>query len=213
MADVSDPRPLGLQKPAVFREVAVVGGADVADVPSSPVLVSGDGAPSLSRPRGSLYLDKSTGDAYTATDSAGTWSLLEGGGSGLALGEHSTVAADFAYNDSATDLLTVPAGQSYLVTDVWMAEPSTAWDGDGTVAVGDDGDGDGFLALSNVQLAGSAAVGLNVDERGALLWDGVNSHAIRGHLLTAGESVTVTPTAGTSTQGESTLVVQYIRLI
>ena len=212
MADVSDPRPLGLQKPAVFRELAVVGGADVADVPSSPVLVSGDGAPSLSRPRGSLYLDKSSGDAYTATDSAGTWALLEGGGAGLRVGETGVTAADIAYDDSATDILTVPAGQEYLITDVYMLVPDTAWDGNGTMIVGDDGDDDGFLSLSNANLAGSAVVGLAVNERGDLLFGSGSSHVIRGHILAAGESVTVTPTAGTSTQGEVAIQVHYQRI-
>lgn len=58
MASASDPRPLGLQNPVVYREVAIVGSANISDVAAGPTLSTGTGAPSHTRPDGSVYLRK-----------------------------------------------------------------------------------------------------------------------------------------------------------
>lgn len=74
MAAVNDPRPLGLQNPVVYREVALVGSADIADVTAGPTMSVGTGVPTHTRPNGSLYLRKD-GAATTALYSrvSGAW--------------------------------------------------------------------------------------------------------------------------------------------
>ncbi len=87
MASVNDPRPLGLQQPVVFREVALVGSSSISDVPSAPTLSVGTGSPdtSLTRPQGSVFL-RTDGAAdtslYVNTDGATAWSAVQAGGAG-----------------------------------------------------------------------------------------------------------------------------------
>lgn len=79
MADSSDPRPIGLQGPAVFRELAITTAATVASVAASPTITTGAGAPTATRPRGSVYL-RTDGAAdttlYVNTDGGTTWTAL-----------------------------------------------------------------------------------------------------------------------------------------
>lgn len=88
MADVSNTRPLGLTKAIVFREVIIVGSDQISDVAAAPTLSVGSGTPDavLTRPQGSLFLDKAgaSEDAilYINTDGASAWSAVQAGGAG-----------------------------------------------------------------------------------------------------------------------------------
>lgn len=78
MANVSDPRPLGLVKPVVFREIALTGSVQISAVPTAPTISTGADAPggTLTRPAGSLYL-RTDGQLYQNTDGATAWTAKE----------------------------------------------------------------------------------------------------------------------------------------
>ena len=81
MADSADPRPIGLQGPAVFRELAITTAGTVASVAASPTISTGSGAPTSTRPRGSVYLRTNGAQdttVYVNTDGAATWAALTG---------------------------------------------------------------------------------------------------------------------------------------
>lgn len=83
----SAPRPFGLTKPIVFREVVLAKSAALVDITDSPVLCVGSGSPngSLTKPRGSLFL-RTDGSSdtllYGNTDGGTTWVAYDNGGAG-----------------------------------------------------------------------------------------------------------------------------------
>ena len=84
MADSRDPRPLGLQNPVVFREIALVGSGSIADVDASPTISVGTGSPALTltRPQGSIFLRKNGSEdstIYINTDGAAAWAAVQAG--------------------------------------------------------------------------------------------------------------------------------------
>ena len=133
MADVMDPRPLGLQNPVVYREVALVGSGVVADVPTGPTLSVGTGAPTHTRPAGSIYLRKDgAADAYIyVTSGAGVWIAVENAGGNVALPDGG--------------ILSFGAGNDVTLTHDGVTTVNIAgileWQDDQAATFGDDADG------------------------------------------------------------------------
>lgn len=116
MAAVSDPRPIGLTKPVVFRELALTGSGEISSVPSAPTLSVGSGSPngSLTRPQGSLYLRTDGAGSttiYVNTDGATTWaaSAATGAAGSLTITDGGTYFATDTV-DGAVDALAVQIG-------------------------------------------------------------------------------------------------------
>ncbi len=51
-------------------------GTYLGSMSDSPSWTSGDGVPTASEPKGSIYSDTTNGDAYVSTDGAGTWAKM-----------------------------------------------------------------------------------------------------------------------------------------
>jgi len=78
------PRPLGLQNPVAYAEVAVVGSTRIDEVEVAPIITTGEGDPngSLTKPQASIFL-RQNGDAgttiYVNLDGASAWSIIGAG--------------------------------------------------------------------------------------------------------------------------------------
>lgn len=102
------------RNPLAMNRIIVWESTSDADLATSPTITAGDGAPSASLPKGSLYLRSggtgAAGILYIATDSAGTWQSL---GAAVTAG-----ATDIAISDNAADAFKVSEGSNdYINVD------------------------------------------------------------------------------------------------
>jgi len=79
------PRPLGLQNPVAYAEVAVVGSNRIDEAEVAPIITTGEGDPNgtLTKPQGSVFLRQDGGGAseviYVNTDGASAWGTVGAG--------------------------------------------------------------------------------------------------------------------------------------
>lgn len=138
------------------------------------------------------------------------------------IGVPKVVSVAVAYNQADGALFTVPAGETWLITDMWF-QTAVSWNGDGAFIVGVTADADGFLTLANSSLATTydesggitgwptGSRGLDSANRGVLLTTAVTLNPRRFRAV-AGTTVLIDNTQGTSSAGSGTLYMQYIRL-
>ena len=138
------------------------------------------------------------------------------------IGVPKTVKFTTGYNVADVAAFTVPAGETWLITDCWHLT-TTSWDGNGTAQVGVTADADGFLALANASLVTTydesggitgwptGSRGLQFTNRGVLLAVATDGYT-RYYRAVAGTTILWDVTTGTSTQGVGTLYLTYIRL-
>lgn len=167
---------------------------------------------------------------FTATGGITTNNMTERtGDSGITLasgveivGVPKTVKFTTGYNVVDVAAFTVPAGETWLITDCWHLT-TTSWDGNGTAQVGVTADADGFLALANASLVTTydesggitgwptGSRGLQFTNRGVLLAVATDGYT-RYYRAVAGTTILWDVTTGTSTQGAGTLYMTYVRL-
>lgn len=138
------------------------------------------------------------------------------------IGVPKTIKAATAYNLADVALFTVPAGETWLITDCWH-QATTSWDGNGTAQIGVTADADGFLALANASLVTTydesggitgwptGSRGLQFTNRGVLLAVATDGYT-RHYRAVAGTTILWDVTVGTSTQGVGVCYLTYIRL-
>jgi hypothetical protein len=114
-----------------------------------------------------------------------------------------------AYNSSSpVTLLDVDDG--YVI--VWVyAKVTTAWDGTGTVNLGDGGDPDGYMSNAKLDLTNTGWRGGSLDDLGAFMDEDVGSAepdtVPRHHIYSGADTVDATVVQGTTTQGAMTVYV------
>lgn len=112
------------------------------------------------------------------------------------------------YNDASGVTIYGPAADGDIVRAVW-SETQVAWDGDGTVNIGDASDPDGFAANGKLDKGNVGYHLLNPSNRGDLLYDGTRAV---DYALTSGDSVVASVTTGTSTQGRLAFWIEILPL-
>lgn len=200
-------------------------------LPDNVRIYLGDGSTLQGAGDASLYWD---GTKLVIGGSSGmnltTAGLVEGSNAGITLtgeiiGVPRVTSVDFAFDDTSVVLATIPDGEVWLIHEVFVTT-ATDWDGNGLATIGDGNDPDGFLACSNASLdpaydetggltgwtAGS--VGLYQQNRGVYLFEGTNDAGLLFRYAPSGaaETIDITVTQGTSTQGASTAHVRYTRI-
>ena len=124
----------------------------------------------------------------------------------LLLGGRAIVKTTINFNTAdPTNCGTLADG--YVVTAIW-AEVTVAWDGNGTVEIGDDGDNDGFAAIPNAALTSTGYKLTDHSDRGAYLWDGTSD---RDKSYAAADQIDCGPIPGTSTQGTAVVYAEIAR--
>jgi hypothetical protein len=119
MADPSTPRPYGLQSAIALRELVVTPDANISSVATAPSVSVGSGAPTDTKPQGSIYL-RSDGAAdtvvYVNTNGATAWSPLTASSAGKIV--HATIAVADASGGATDAALTVSLQQVDNSTDL-----------------------------------------------------------------------------------------------
>ena len=115
------------------------------------------------------------------------------------------------FNASGGTILVGTTQAGDVVTGAW-AVVDTAWDGNGTVDLGDAADPDGYLTDATLAKGVLGYKGHEHDTRGALLWDAIGVHD-RDKVFTAAGEIRATVVQGTSTFGTMRVFVEVVRLL
>lgn len=184
----------------------------------------------------STYMKRDgSGNSAVAGLTVGTLTEADGGGISLGAGSQIigvpfTITAAINFDTASGAIATIPDGEVWVVQRVWF-RTTTDWDGNGTVAIGDGSDPDGFLALSNTALdpaynesgavtgwttgtAGLKDGGGAQNCAGVYQWDGTNDERLQKLYAPSGaaETIDATVTTGTSTAGAGVCYIHAIRL-
>ena len=115
------------------------------------------------------------------------------------------------FNASGGTILVGTTQAGDIVTGAW-AVVDTAWDGNGTVDLGDADDPDGYLTNATLDKGVLGYKGHEHDTRGALLWDAIGVHD-RDKVFSAAGEIRATVVQGTSTFGSMRVFVEVARLL
>lgn len=115
--------------------------------------------------------------------------------------------------DDGSPVVICSVADGYLIVDV-IVEITTAWDGNGTIVVGDGNTADGFMEDADITQGGIGYNGRHHDERGVYLWDsaGAGTGHEDSHIYEGADTIDATLVVGTSTQGIATVYVHITRL-
>lgn len=131
----------------------------------------------------------------------------------LGINETRTFSQVVNYDD-ASPVVVANVEDGYAVTDVWV-EVTVIFNDTGpqTLDVGDGGNNSGFMANANINLGVVGYYGYEADDRGAYLWDNVNSHE-RDYVYTGNDTVDCFIGAGNAdgTQGQAIIYVKVTRI-
>jgi hypothetical protein len=140
---------------------------------------------------GTRVLGVTSSGPYVTT-AAGTTPL---GGVSSTRGAPLALDVTVTWESTTGAIATVPAGERWII-DAVRTLTTEAWDGGSAqLDIGVSGTATGFISAATLTAAG--AKGYAVDERGSLLWDSGNTHAIE-HPLAAAATVIATVDAGST---------------
>jgi len=186
-AKTSDPRPLNLENVVVFAEVCLATGQEVSDIPTSPTLSTGAGAPTHTRPNGSVFFRTDGGaDTTVYARSGGAWVAVEASGGDIKIPDDKDIYfgddddGTLGYNNATDDLvLNITSGDLKFTTTTTGNIEITPADDLVVTATGSDVDID--------------ADTLTVDMTGAISLDGVGNSNL---TIDNGDLTLQTTTAG-----------------
>lgn len=156
---VSESRPSNLRRMGIFREIVLATGKNASTVPTSPTISVGSGAPTHTRPDGSMYL-RTDGDGETAlycranslwlaSGTGGALEVINNTGGTLAKGECVYVSG-FDSADAVLEVTEADADDpAKAATHVVLAD----------ISDGDTGQVDTIAYVTGIDTTGIAAVG------------------------------------------------------